>query len=160
MLRKFQSTLPIQGETISGICHTKIILSFQSTLPIQGETLPEIEFHSTTLFQSTLPIQGETGKACNYTGRRKISIHSPYTGRDCGKVFIYRRIRHISIHSPYTGRDVHCEAVLVREVNFNPLSLYRERLTAESSCCIIYNISIHSPYTGRDCPRNISSINT
>ena len=34
-------------------------------------------------FQSTLPIQGETVWRTSSKKSRKISIHSPYTGRDC-----------------------------------------------------------------------------
>ena len=34
-------------------------------------------------FQSTLPIQGETWKPFSTMDRNCISIHSPYTGRDC-----------------------------------------------------------------------------
>ena len=85
----------------------------------------------------------------NKRAREKISIHSPYTGRDS------------------TGRDHTAETT-----HFNPLSLYRERLAVTNavtyaavfqstlpiqgetksfrplgSCTVI---SIHSPYTGRD----------
>ena len=101
-------------------------------------------------FQSTLPIHGETlaGRVLEWCN--EISIHSPYTGRDCdpgncgktGELFqstlpiqgetvmnhIYYPKNWISIHSPYTGRDP-AEAT-VREI--------RDA------------ISIHSPYTGRD----------
>ena len=38
-LGRFQSTLPIQGETASYDTQIEMLKSFQSTLPIQGETL-------------------------------------------------------------------------------------------------------------------------
>ena len=80
----FQSTLPIQGETVDNVVSLKRLI-FQSTLPIQGETLGKPEgtvrrwnFNPLSLyrerqthlpqdlrrklFQSTLPIQGETGQ--------------------------------------------------------------------------------------------------
>ena len=56
---------------------------FQSTLPIQGETMDD---HAMPLplpvFQSTLPIQGETNLRSISIKCIYISIHSPYTGRD------------------------------------------------------------------------------
>ena len=56
---------------------------FQSTLPIQGETLAwEMTISTTEIFQSTLPIQGETGRIDTLQHPTDISIHSPYTGRD------------------------------------------------------------------------------
>ena len=77
----FQSTLPIQGETLSviRIFHHQ---PFQSTLPIQGETLLVIKTKLSFIFQSTLPIQGETSTSTTCSLYEKISIHSPYTGRD------------------------------------------------------------------------------
>ena len=79
----FQSTLPIQGETIEEVlvmtlvehfnplslyrerreCLTQPTArmeSFQSTLPIQGETMSDLKEEILCIFQSTLPIQGET----------------------------------------------------------------------------------------------------
>ena len=55
---------------------------FQSTLPIQGETLSKYLFWILISFQSTLPIQGETAFLVSIITRAIISIHSPYTGRD------------------------------------------------------------------------------
>ena len=59
---------------------TKIV--FQSTLPIQGETANKFAVELLIPFQSTLPIQGETVWRTSSKKSRKISIHSPYTGRD------------------------------------------------------------------------------
>ena len=56
-------------------------------------------------FQSTLPIQGETVWRTSSKKSRKISIHSPYTGRDLHLFFCFNYKVSISIHSPYTGRD-------------------------------------------------------
>ena len=57
----FQSTLPIQGETIRREKAGKAPEAFQSTLPIQGETMRNNLVPNTfVIFQSTLPIQGET----------------------------------------------------------------------------------------------------
>ena len=78
---------------------------FQSTLPIQGETLlAACEIYG-GIFQSTLPIQGETELADYIEAKRKISIHSPYTGRDDLTSLNKNENIRISIHSPYTGRD-------------------------------------------------------
>ena len=81
----FQSTLPIQGETVTAGRKGSSSI-FQSTLPIQGETGNGLKAKlAITGFQSTLPIQGETKTACRTTHTGMISIHSPYTGRDCTK---------------------------------------------------------------------------
>ena len=124
---KFQSTLPIQGETkrdrvfyrllrisihspytgrdaVVGNKAT-IVDAFQSTLPIQGETVIILSNSIFIIFQSTLPIQGET--ASWHTNLAK---------------------SYISIHSPYTGRDKFCPGCGAPVEHFNPLSLYRERL--------------------------------
>ena len=122
----FQSTLPIQGETLSShqINHQAVI-SIHS--PYTGR---DLEIHRCYLwhptFQSTLPIQGETLSQKHFNDICYISIHSPYTGRDLADSLESRR-GSISIHSPYTGRD-------------------------DSKCLWMWNwrISIHSPYTGRD----------
>ena len=58
-------------------------LVFQSTLPIQGETLNRSRSAMRNIFQSTLPIQGETRGSHRRYRDINISIHSPYTGRDC-----------------------------------------------------------------------------
>ena len=55
----FQSTLPIQGETLFSALKMPDS-EFQSTLPIQGETNTMCTIILTIAFQSTLPIQGET----------------------------------------------------------------------------------------------------
>ena len=82
VLKAFQSTLPIQGETPMVAKALFEYGVFQSTLPIQGETLlAACEIYG-GIFQSTLPIQGETELADYIEAKRKISIHSPYTGRD------------------------------------------------------------------------------
>ena len=80
---------------------------FQSTLPIQGETMCYLEDVQKELkFQSTLPIQGETvNRIPDADLIAKISIHSPYTGRDDEATGDRAVQREISIHSPYTGRD-------------------------------------------------------
>ena len=56
---KFQSTLPIQGETFFTTTPPRPV-KFQSTLPIQGETVCAGTRDEDVIFQSTLPIQGET----------------------------------------------------------------------------------------------------
>ena len=79
------------------------------------------------LFQSTLPIQGETKAIRIKPEGIRISIHSPYTGRDCFASFSMACLFSISIHSPYTGRDATFTTFERPDQYFNPLSLYRER---------------------------------
>ena len=132
----FQSTLPIQGET-SGIEALDVVQTkFQSTLPIQGETLSAMKIGMEMAFQSTLPIQGETNVLVDVTPEMEISIHSPYTGRDDSGRAVKGSLEH-----------------------FNPLSLYRERRGTQEEIMYAKNISIHSPYTGRDglLPRSLET---
>jgi len=123
---RFQSTLPVRGETYSlGCCPANIdfnplspcgerrdfILSFQiyeqfqSTLPVRGETQNIKRAKTKARFQSTLPVRGETGK------------------------------------------DILRMAI---KLNFNPLSPCGERLTPGNRCGAQPIISIHSPRAGRD----------
>ena len=127
-LPKFQSTLPIQGETkIQGIpLDTR---AFQSTLPIQGETsTANCILLITVEFQSTLPIQGETRRSMYGAKKWRISIHSPYTGRDKWKLkhrVLWEDFNPLSL---YRERRRHMILRLKCSSHFNPLSLYRERL--------------------------------
>ena len=102
-------------------------------------------------FQSTLPIQGETYSSAYIALLCKISIHSPYTGRDhctywrlsAGKYFnplsLYRERQkdraarkswqHFNPLSLYRERRLESLQRLMDLLYFNPLSLYRERRT-------------------------------
>ena len=88
-------------------------------------------------FQSTLPIQGETPKQIRIVEFRHISIHSPYTGRDTPAEQLKGALN-ISIHSPYTGRDLIISKQLFCINDFNPLSLYRERLFGSTHSTGLY----------------------
>ena len=59
MLSKFQSTLPMRGET-ERYDEGKYYKLFQSTLPMRGETRSGLRQADTSPFQSTLPMRGET----------------------------------------------------------------------------------------------------
>ena len=79
------------------------------------------------IFQSTLPIQGETraGRCSNYQAR--ISIHSPYTGRDACNLDYKPSPALFQSTLPIQGETIFLEDAWKRTRNFNPLSLYRER---------------------------------
>ena len=100
-------------------------------------------------FQSTLPIQGETVWRTSSKKSRKISIHSPYTGRD-KEDGIYFAHFCISIHSPYTGRDIMFAVSTEEELGISIHSPYTGRDTRLTDGRYYDEISIHSPYTGRD----------
>ena len=127
---------------------------FQSTLPIQGETIPLIPLTPTWMYFNPLSLYRERPVLCTsrqyiscisihspYTGRDRdvpeywdddsISIHSPYTGRDQSRWNAALLYINISIHSPYTGRDFCVCAINNFLLDFNPLSLYRERPTSD-----------------------------
>ena len=79
---RFQSTLPIQGETLMLFIFHLILVYFNPlSLYRERPRLPNFFTYSAT-FQSTLPIQGETSRLWNHIIIFFISIHSPYTGRD------------------------------------------------------------------------------
>ena len=192
--RRHFNPLSLYRERPTDIADQEAAERFQSTLPIQGETRMRVLTHRRVIFQSTLPIQGETVHRRLPDWGMAISIHSPYTGRD-DLIRQFSNRKYISIHSPYTGRDkerlepmadlaifqstlpIQGETLMLFIfhlilVYFNPLSLYRERprlpnfftysatfqstlpIQGETSRLwnhiIIFFISIHSPYTGRD----------
>ena len=124
--RVFQSTLPIQGETLAGKCLTQSIQYFNPLSLYRERRSLTVRPPPPCQFQSTLPIQGETRHLVIYRVRGGISIHSPYTGRDF-KGLRYFFANSISIHSPYTGRDYSWHPSPPPSFHFNPLSLYRER---------------------------------
>ena len=79
------------------------------------------------IFQSTLPIQGET--AFNDGFAKKLAFQSTL---------------------PIQGETGGILAGSGHGSDFNPLSLYRERLNTYRAYASKGAISIHSPYTGRD----------
>ena len=166
---KFQSTLPVKGETKSpNLGRYDTPISIHS--PMRGETRREIT-KAGIAFQSTLPVRGETQTNGGLSQVYQISIHSPHAGRDIPvAILVLRKNRfqstlpmrgrdrdtllayldtQISIHSPRAGRDW-------AAYNSLPLSL----ISIHSPCagrdfCSFhifspFPISIHSPRTGRD----------
>ena len=79
-------------------------------------------------FQSTLPIQGETDLNLSVILLGVISIHSPYTGRD--KHLTVDGNNRIEFQStlPIQGETLAKRFLCSTGKDFNPLSLYRERL--------------------------------
>ena len=152
------------------LTHRRVI--FQSTLPIQGETvhrrLPDwgmaISIHS--------PYTGRDDLIRQFSNRKYISIHSPYTGRDKERLEPMADLAIFQSTLPIQGETLMLFIFHLILVYFNPLSLYRERprlpnfftysatfqstlpIQGETSRLwnhiIIFFISIHSPYTGRD----------
>ena len=123
----FQSTLPIQGETAEEK-DMWYIVSISIHSPYTGRdkaismgNCPESYFNPLSLYRerrsggrrpgrrrrhfNPLSLYRERLKRTLLTGiTERISIHSPYTGRDSLLVSTLI-IWYISIHSPYTGRD-------------------------------------------------------
>jgi len=65
---RFQSTLPMRGETPAKTVNYETLV-FQSTLPMRGETPWDGVFYFERGFQSTLPMRGETMTACTASSR-------------------------------------------------------------------------------------------
>ena len=190
----FQSTLPTRGETFSLNAITLLFsisihsphtgrdvasyffcacsLPFQSTLPTRGETPPASVKIKPSLFQSTLPTRGETFLKLFVPPLFIISIHSPHTGRDMGRLSsksakrIFQStlptrgetrkpkpsasIFRISIHSPHTGRDLRAvlHGIVIAEISIH--SPHTGRDVSPDPNPPPPPISIHSPHTGRD----------
>ena len=163
--------LSLYRERPGGSSWLQSVLLFQSTLPIQGETLNRVFYLKILIFQSTLPIQGETIIWYSTSHITRISIHSPYTGRDISLPCDLICPGHFNPLSLYRERQ--CGIWRMGDCkHFNPLSLYRERhlsicfylffvafqstlpIQGETEFVRAHSgdicISIHSPYTGRD----------
>ncbi len=126
---------------------------FQSTLPMQGETQRDGERAASQPGFNPLSLCRERQRRAKRARRHAVSIHSPYAGRDMYRPLLtkgervsihspyagrddlerVRRLRRlVSIHSPYAGRDSRKNAHLLKRCGFNPLSLCRERpMTAD-----------------------------
>ncbi len=123
---KFQSTLPIQGETWRRrIKERNVYISIHS--PYTGRDADESFDAQTSDISIHSPYTGRDDTITIKEYMITISIHSPYTGRD-GRDLIDSALEMISIHSPYTGRDKESYLLYPFLKHFNPLSLYRERL--------------------------------
>ena len=148
-LWEFQSTLPIQGETISNCnCISSDIISIHS--PYTGrDVLPIFRYPGAGNF-NPLSLYRERRKDCRFLDYfLRISIHSPYTGRDNTAFFISHLVSYFNPLSLYRERlwleeflngamrfqstlpiqgETVIQAIAEKLVNyFNPLSLYRER---------------------------------
>ena len=167
---KFQSTLPIRGET-PDVMRCELAELFQSTLPIRGETRvwacpPKCGGHFNPLFpygerppsrageslaeafQSTLPIRGETGlyphqgKHLLFQSTLPIRGETPIIG-----LFVFDL--NISIHSSHTGRDRSNHFRTLSPPNFNPLFPYGERRQIRDSRLAGFNFNPLFPYGER-----------
>ena len=96
----------MRGETLYLFDIVRLNHRFQSTLPVRGETEAVKIAEETALFQSTLPVRGETLYFKGFTYLFLISIHSPRAGRDIWFDPL-DMLKDISIHSPRAGRDTH-----------------------------------------------------
>ena len=123
---QFQSTLPYGERPGCHCCHAQWY-QFQSTLPYGERRAFSKRPNSSCRFQSTLPLRGATTVFWRQ----------------------YQR-EHISIHAPLTGSDKQTGKIPINIGNFNPRSLYRERLQTLRSSFKISAFSIHAPLTGSD----------
>ena len=141
-LRKFQSTLPVRGRTLTFLVlllHALIsihppragrdtkkslysfrLLVFQSTLPVRGGTTTWRSCQSQIQFQSTLPVQGGTGSSSNWQSTSYFNPPSP-CGEGLSAMPVLDYSQDISIHPPRAGRDhLDFEGPLVRQISIHP----------------------------------------
>ena len=153
---EFQSTLPIQGETLRIQPHQVLHLYFnplslyrerrnclmtcvscfvfQSTLPIQGETMTRLQEKECSIFQSTLPIQGETPEGHRHHHHSLyFNPLSLYRERPTFFWTSYRFLEHFNPLSLYRERRFGGSTSQASQ-HFNPLSLYRERPLRQARC--------------------------
>ncbi len=146
---RFQSTLPIQGETdyrqnvILRDFHFNPLSLYRERHPWVDDPTKELDFNPLSLYRERQnkdkavpelryfnPLSLYRERLCEFAKQHaysRISIHSPYTGRDFVRLIDRHFFSIISIHSPYTGRDMRPPYFCFERGYFNPLSLYRER---------------------------------
>ena len=146
---------------------------FQSTLPVWGETILDLEMPESCTISIHSPRVGRDKRSVTGQPASGISIHSPRVGRDqyyTDSIYRYRHFNPLSpcgerrrsitsatcenLHfnplSPCGERPVVCGKGCLRHPYFNPLSPCGERLQHERDTGYIHYISIHSPRVGRD----------
>ena len=151
-----------------------ISIRFQSTLPVRGETRRCAKNQGCLEYFNPLSPCGERHLILHLTfGVAPISIHSPRAGRDhsChGASHSFKRFqstlpvrgetlrlarftagRTISIHSPRAGRDLIVYIQTINPCPFQSTLPVRGETWACSFACFQPVISIHSPRAGRDC---------
>ena len=127
--RKYQYFNPLslyrerQRTELHSLC---LNVKFQSTLPIQGETKMVRDGIITVIISIHSPYTGRDVVTHVQRFVANISIHSPYTGRDPLRLPGAAPIR-MSIPSPYTGIVYLGQTMPFQNQYFNPLSLYTER---------------------------------
>ena len=114
----FQSTSSIQRKTPSTYKVVKSVWHFNPLPLYRGRPLTRVEHVISCKFQSTSSIQRKTGLGYTWSWELRISIHFLYTEEDL---------------ADYTG--------YLPEEHFNPLPLYRGRLSSSGlfSCAIYFN---------------------
>ena len=123
------------------------MLRFQSTLPMRGETkLTKAASSTSWSFQSTLPVRGEIPPRSD---QQIVSIHSPYAGRDDGSGYThgpYHNFNPLFLHRErrraITRKDL-------KNLFQSTLPIRGETWSSPSALARAY-ISIHSPRAGRD----------
>ena len=148
-ISKFQSTPLTRGETVRRFVYRRLIpisihsphtrgdrwpngkssklIAFQSTPLIRGETRLAIRHISILLYFNPLPsYEGRPGCCTVRREKNKISIHSPHTRGDRGKMNM-NLSTFISIHSPHTRGDAGVASVPPITKHFNPLPSHEGR---------------------------------
>ena len=113
---------------------------FQSTLPIQGETVMNHIYYPKNWISIHSPYTGrDPAEATVREIRDAISIHSPYTGRDSTLRREITRYRNFNPLSLYRERRYRNRRWHIKSIYFNPLSLYRER---QNTCPCPYTVTV------------------
>ena len=114
---------------------------------MKGATCKPAENDGIIRFQSTLPVKGATSSIKFFYLKISISIHAPCEGSDVLLVWVHN-LDYISIHAPCEGSDAKSRYISITNSNFNPRSLWRERLVRVLLLNVIYSFQSTLPVKG------------
>ena len=146
---RFQSTLPMRGETMVACHRMRSYINFNPLSPC-GERLYLVkEYYYDAKFQSTLPMRGETQSIDRKRQRSTFQSTLPMRG-ETSQFQVLHKICQISIHSPHAGRDEPVESTAEYYQLFQSTLPMRGETNQFQVLHKICQISIHSPHAGRD----------
>ena len=148
MPKKFQSTHPLRGATISGT-DANLGDKFQSTHPLRGATRTPCRHQHKGRFQSTHPLRGAT--AANYTNSdySKFQSTHPLRGATRGPTSRRRTTPNFNPRTPCGVRPL-VKAYRNREKEFQSTHPLRGATGRGSARPALLDISIHAPLAGCD----------
>ena len=122
---------------------------FQSTHPSRGATITGLLIQAYFIISIHAPLAGCDWITSEDVEREDISIHAPLAGCDCSTVGNMGGYR-ISIHAPLAGCD-DMDMLTTSEFQFQSTHPSRGATNGVQLLVIYLDISIHAPLAGCDC---------